>query len=96
MGVTTKPVPPSPKPREKTMSRERELLQRALDALEECRLADYGDLTLTDEIRAELAKPNPVECGWVAIVNGVLTNCWNNPDLPEGTHKLLAVRIDDE
>lgn len=41
-------------------------------------------------------KPEPIECGWVAIVNGVLTNCWNNPDLPEGTHKLLAVRIDDE
>jgi hypothetical protein len=38
----------------------RELLQRALDALEECRLADYGDLTLTDDIRAELAKPDPI------------------------------------
>jgi hypothetical protein len=41
-------------------------------------------------------KPEPIDCGWVAIVNGALTNFWNNPDLPEGTHKLLAVRIDDE
>jgi hypothetical protein len=74
------------------MSRERELLQRALEAVEKT----YFPSRLADELKAELQKPEPVECGWVAIVNGVLTNCWNNPELSEGTHKLLAVRIDDE
>jgi hypothetical protein len=78
------------------MSEARKLLLRALDVLEEMRLTDCPDWELGDDIRAELQKPEPVDCGWVAIVNGVLTNCWNNPDLPEGTHKLLAVRIDDD
>jgi hypothetical protein len=83
--------------REKTMSRERKLLQRALDALEMPSTSVYREGSeLIADIRAELEKPEPVECGWVAIVNGVLTNCWNNPDLPEGTHKLLAVRTDDD
>ena len=79
------------------MNRERKLLQRAIDALEMPSTSVYREGSeLIADIRAELAKSEPVECGWVAIVNGVLTNCWNNPDLPEGTHKLLAVRIDDE
>lgn len=79
------------------MNRERELLQLALEALAYHRDAgDCGCEELIVEINTELAKPEPVDCGWVSIVNGVLTNCWNNPDLPEGTHKILAVRIDDE
>ena len=79
------------------MSRERELLARAIDLLETTdKWTHEMWMSLTHDIRAELQKPEPVDCGWVAIVNGVLTNCWNNPDLPEGTHKLLAVRIDDD
>jgi hypothetical protein len=75
----------------------RELLQRMLKLIDEIDVSCYQfGRVLERDIRAELAKPEPVECGWVAIVNGVLTNCWNNPDLPEGTHKLLAVRIDDD
>lgn len=55
------------------MSRERELLQRALDALEEIRdkyLIYYKQDI--DDIRAELAKPGPepVECGVFEIRNG--------------------------
>jgi hypothetical protein len=74
----------------------RELLQRALDALEECRLADYGDLTLTDEIRAELQKPEPVERGWIDTRHSILYNGWVTDNLGTGKYKLLAVRIDDD
>jgi hypothetical protein len=73
------------------MSRERELLQRALDALEYFEShAGYGDWhrETANYIRAELEKPKPVECGWVEPINGVLTNWWNNPGLPEARHKL--------
>jgi hypothetical protein len=72
----------------------RELLQRALGALDLWQPNINADLIA--DIRAELQKPEPVECGWVAIVNGVDLQIAGITLLSEGTHRLLAVRIDDE
>lgn len=76
----------------------RELIQRALDALEnadrDCEVDT--DYTLVDDLRAELQKPEPVSIGRVAVINGVLTNRWDQIDLPVGNYELLAVRLDDE
>jgi len=75
----------------------RALLQRALEAFEEMRLMDTMDYWgLMDEIRAELAKPEPEVIGWVEVINGVLTNRWSQIDLPIGKYRLLAERVDDE
>ena len=71
-----------------------ELLRRALDALWD--MYRPCDLDLMEEIRAELAKPEPEVIGWVEVINGVLTNRWSQIDLPIGKYRLLAERIDND
>jgi hypothetical protein len=73
----------------------RELLQRALDVIDD-HMVDTGDWALADDIRAELAKPEPVECGWIEPRNGVLFNGWSLDGITDGKYRLLAERIDDE
>jgi hypothetical protein len=48
------------------------------------------------EIREELAKPEPVECGWIEQKNGILYNGWKMADIRDGKYRLIAERIDDE
>jgi hypothetical protein len=78
------------------MNRERELLHWALNAMEDCRMVDVADWDLLDEIRAELAKPEPVVRGWIELKNGILTNRWMTDGLESGRYNLYAVRLDDE
>ena len=78
------------------MSRERELLQRALDELEilEYR-ARLGNGELIADIRAELQKPEPVECGVLQIQDSLWFNrsgCY----LPDGKYVMVVQRIEDE
>jgi hypothetical protein len=76
------------------MSRERELLKRALAVLGQARLADIDDWLLFDEIRAELQKPEPVECGYVRFRHG---SPYADFDfLDDGKYRLLAERINNE
>ena len=76
------------------MSESRKLLIRALDVIED-HMVDTGDWALADDIRAELAKPEPVECGWIELKNGILCNRWETDGLESGKYRLLAERIDD-
>jgi hypothetical protein len=73
----------------------RELLQRALEALE---YGFEGELyrNLVRDILAELDKPEPVEYRTITLENGCLTKLTQAIDLHHGTYKLLAVRIDDD
>jgi hypothetical protein len=78
------------------MSRERELLQRALAVLGQVRLTDHFDFDLEDDIRAELQKPEPCPVGWIEKQNGVFLSGWDLNDIENGKYKLYAVRIDDD
>jgi len=85
-------IPLSPNTRE-SMS-QRELLHRALEALE---YGFEGELyrNLVRDILAELEKPEPVTCGYVGVTNGALLGFRFNLS-ENGNYKLLAVRIDDD
>jgi hypothetical protein len=74
----------------------RELLQRALGALLYARDdgADVGDELIAD-IRAELEKPEPVECGWVDVRPEVFLNGWIPFSVEDGKYRLLAEKIDE-
>ena len=76
------------------MSRERELLKRALDALEEDQNY-YWHKDLTADIHEELEKPEPVECGYVGVTDGALLGLRFNFS-ENGKYRLLAERIADE
>jgi hypothetical protein len=76
------------------MSRERKLLQRALDALRDIDSELYE--SLEDDIRAELQKPEPVECGWLIIEDNVFNYGWKLDKIKDGKHWLHAVRIEDD
>lgn len=72
----------------------REILQRALDAL------DYefeNELfrTLLKDIRAELQKPELVECGRIVVQKDVFMNRWKLDTITDGKYRLLAEKIDD-
>ncbi len=75
----------------------RELLHRALDALEMHRQSFYPEgPELIAEIKAELKKPEPVECGQVEVIHGYPFGLRNKIQiLSDGKYKLLAVRVDD-
>jgi hypothetical protein len=77
------------------MSEARKLLIRALAVLEEARLTDCPDWELGDDIRAELAKPEPVDHQHIVIKNGRQVFGYTKKQLPDGNYRLLAVRIDD-
>ena len=79
------------------MSRERELLEKAVDELEilEYR-ARLGNGELIADIRAELQKPEPVECGWLDVRSDVFLNGWKLDDITDGKYRLLAEEINDE
>jgi hypothetical protein len=74
---------------------QRELLQRALEAL-----IVYGDRDATgliQQIEYELEKPEPLECGTLEISMNIPFNTWDFSRLKEGgKYKLLAVRIEDD
>jgi len=71
----------------------RELMQRALEAVEKT----YFPSRLADELRAELAKPAPIECGTLEIRLNIPFNTWDFSKLEEGgNYRLFAVRCDDE
>jgi hypothetical protein len=72
----------------------RELLQRALESMDHCALNPMYQKTM-DALRAELAKPEPVEVGWIDLKNGILCNRWMTDGLESGKYRLLAERIDD-
>ena len=72
------------------MSRERKLLQRALDALRDIDSELYE--SLEDDIRAELQKPGPVISGAIVIDK----DDFNPYGLAPGKYHLVAVRIEDE
>jgi hypothetical protein len=78
------------------MSRERELLQRALDALEMPSTSVYREGSeLIADIRAELAKPEPVMYQRIEVENGRQVFTWNHAVLPDGKYKLYAERINE-
>jgi hypothetical protein len=81
------------------MNRERELLAGALGVLErwniDVELRDF-DVKLIADIRAELEKPEPVECGQVEVIHGYPFGLRNKIQiLSNGRYKLLAEKIDD-
>jgi hypothetical protein len=78
------------------MSEARKLLLRALDVLEEMRLTDCPDWELGDDIRAELEKPEPVECGWIDVRPEVFLNGWIPFSVEDGKYRLLAEKIQDD
>jgi hypothetical protein len=75
----------------------REFLCRALAVLGQVRPTDHFNFDLEDDIRAELAKPEPVECGEVEVIQGYPFGLLRNmlQILPDGKYRLLAERIDD-
>lgn len=79
------------------MSRERELLEKAVDELEilEYR-ARLGNGELIADIRAELEKPATIECGWIDIRTDVFLNGWKLDGLADAKYRLLAERIEGE
>jgi hypothetical protein len=79
------------------MSRERELLEKAVDELERLEYrARLGNGELITDIRAELQKPEPRLVGWIEKQNGVFMSGWDLNDIENGKHKMYAVRIDYE
>jgi hypothetical protein len=78
------------------MSRERELLQRALAVLGQVHLTDHFDFDLEDDIRAELQKPEPVDFQAIEIEGGRLVFTFTRRNLPDGKYRLLAERIEDD
>jgi hypothetical protein len=76
------------------MSRERELLQWALEALAYHRDAgDCGCEELIAEINAELQRPEPVECGYITVRKGLQDR--EIDDMDDGKYRLLAEKIED-
>ena len=76
------------------MNRERKLLQRALDALEMPRTSVYREGSdLIADIRAELAKPEPVMYQSIEVENGRQVFTWKHAALPDGKYKLYAERV---
>jgi hypothetical protein len=76
------------------MSRERKLLQRALDALRDIDSELYE--SLEDDIRAELQKPEPVDFQAIEIEGGRLVFTFTRRNLPDGKYRLLAEKITDD
>ena len=78
------------------MNRERKLLQRAIDALEMPSTSVYREGSeLIADIRAELAKPEPVMYQSIEVENGRQVFTWNYAALPDGKYKLYAERINE-
>jgi hypothetical protein len=73
----------------------RELLQRAMYAIEQVRSCEISDFDLLEDIRTELAKPGPVDHQHIVIKNGRQVFGYTKKQLPDGTYRLLAERIDD-
>ncbi|MEN6614998.1 MAG: hypothetical protein ABFD12_00430, partial [Syntrophorhabdus sp.] len=76
------------------MSRERELLEKAVDELEilEYR-ARLGNGELIADIRAELEKPATIECGWIDIRTDVFLNGWKLDGLADAKYRLLRSEL---
>ena len=76
------------------MSRERELLEKAVDELEilEYR-ARLGNGELIADIRAELQRPEPLECGYITVRKGLQDR--EIDDMDDGKYRLLAENIND-
>lgn len=74
----------------------RELLVRALDAIEASDATDFGDFDLADEIRAELEKPEPVHYQHIVIDDGRQSYTFTRQRLPDGEYRLIAEKINDD
>jgi hypothetical protein len=73
----------------------RELLQRARDALNASFIRGYEEEQTYLAICAELEKPEPVECGRVEVIKGYPFGLRAIRIFPDGKYRLLAEKIDD-